>query len=182
MIPVFSTTQKPLWVLNLQTQISGFKYLSYANLHISFFSEQIRCLKLKTNFPHPFILLPAKSTSLNAVYLIPQNSRDRYSCFRKLGDWGCSYYVIMITLLRYPDFGSLGITPTFIKLDSCSPGAGFYSYYIQHGNKSDKERKIVRKKLSFMHIKRFNRFFKIWVQFRVGAIPRLPRFLNRYFS
>ena len=54
-------------------------------------------------------------------------------------------------------------------------GGGFYSYYIHQGNKSDKERKIVRKKLSFMHTKRFNTFFKRWVQFRVGAIPRLPK-------
>ena len=53
-------------------------------------------------------------------------------------------------------------------------GGGFYSYYIHQGNKSDKERKIVRKKLSFMHTKRLNTFFKRWVQFRVGAIPRLP--------
>jgi len=57
-------------------------------------------------------------------------------------------------------------------LDSWSLGAGFYSYYIHQGNKSDKERKIVRKKLSFMHTKRFNTFFKRWVQFHVG--PRLP--------
>ena len=42
-------------------------------------------------------------------------------------------------------------------------------------NKSDKERKIVRKKLSFMHKKRFNTCFKRWMQFRVGAIPRLPQ-------
>ena len=47
-------------------------------------------------------------------------------------------------------FGSLGIAHTrnctqFLKLDSWSPGEGFYSYYIHQGNKSDKERKIVRK-------------------------------------
>ena len=53
-------------------------------------------------------------------------------------------------------------------------GSGFNSYYIHQGNKSDKERKILRKKLSFMHTKRFNAFFKRWVQFHVGAIPRLP--------
>ena len=28
--------------------------------------------------------------------------------------------------------------------------------------------------LRFMHTKRFNTFFKIWVQSRVGAIPCLP--------
>ena len=31
-----------------------------------------------------------------------------------------------------------------------------------------------KKKISFMHTKRFITFFKIWLQFRVGAIPRLP--------
>ena len=59
--------------------------------------------------------------------------------------------------------GSLGIAPTRDLLLFCPLW-----------NKSDKERKIVRKKLSFMFIKRFNNFFQIWVQFRVGAIPRLP--------
>jgi hypothetical protein len=53
-------------------------------------------------------------------------------------------------------------------------GGGFYSYYIYQGNKSDKERKILTEKFSFMHTKRFNTFFKRWVQFRVGAIPHLP--------
>jgi hypothetical protein len=57
-------------------------------------------------------------------------------------------------------------------------GGGFYYYYIHQGNKSDKERKIVRKKIGFMHTKRFNNFFKRWVQFRVGAIPRRPFFKN----
>jgi hypothetical protein len=33
------------------------------------------------------------------------------------------------------------------------------TYYIHQGNKSDKERKIVIKKLSYMHTKRFNIFF-----------------------
>ena len=54
-------------------------------------------------------------------------------------------------------------------------GGGFYSYYNHHQeNKSDKGRKIVVKNLSFMHTKRFNKYFKRWMQFRVGAIPRLP--------
>ena len=60
------------------------------------------------------------------------------------------------------------------KIGFVFAGGGFYSYYIHKGNKSDKERKIIRKKLSLMHTKRFNTFFKRWVQFRVGAIPRLP--------
>ena len=37
--------------------------------------------------------------------------------------------------------GSLGIVPTFLKLDSWSPGATFYSHFHQ-GKKSDKEKKI----------------------------------------
>ena len=44
----------------------------------------------------------------------------------------------------------------------------FYSYYIHQGNKSDKERKIVRKKLDFMHIKRFNTIYKVWLQFHIS--------------
>ena len=61
-------------------------------------------------------------------------------------------------------------------------GGGIYSYYIHQENKSDKEMKIVTKKLSFMHTKRFNTFFKRWVQFRVCSIPRLPFGLIVYFE
>ena len=50
--------------------------------------------------------------------------------------------------------GSLGIALTFLKLDLWSPGAGFIS-------KSDKEKKIVRKSLSFTHTKSFNTFLKM---------------------
>ena len=67
-----------------------------------------------------------------------------------------------------------GISLTFLKLGLWSSGVGFYSYYIHQQNKSDKERKIVRNKVSFMHTKRFTTFFKRLVQLRVGAIPRLP--------
>ena len=53
-------------------------------------------------------------------------------------------------------YGSLDIAPTrnctlFLKIGFVVNGGGFYSYYIQEGNKSNKERKIVRKKVSFMH-------------------------------
>ena len=56
--------------------------------------------------------------------------------------------------------GSLGIAPTrncthFLKIGFVVARGGFYSNYIHQGNKSDKERKIGRKKLSFMHRKRF---------------------------
>ena len=80
----------------------------------------------------------------------------------------CMYYFIDIIV-------SLGIAPTwncthFLKIEFMIAGGGFYSYYIR----TDKERKIVRKKLGFMRTKRFNTFLKTWVQFRVGVIPRLP--------
>ena len=47
--------------------------------------------------------------------------------------------------------GSLGIAPTrncthFLKIGFVDAGGGFYFYYIHQGNKSDKDRKIVRKK------------------------------------
>ena len=73
--------------------------------------------------------------------------------------------------------GSLGIAPTrncthLIKIGFVVAGSGFHSYH--QGNKSDKERKILRKKLSFMHAKKCIAFSKRWVQFRVGAISCLP--------
>ena len=52
---------------------------------------------------------------------------------------------------------SLGCTH-FLKIGFVVTGVGFYSYYVHQGNKSSKERKIVRKKLSFMHTKRINTF------------------------
>ena len=75
--------------------------------------------------------------------------------------------------------GSLGIAPTrncthFFKIRFVVTGGGFYSYYINQGNKSDKDSKIVRKKLGFIHTKRFYTFLKRWGQFRLVAIPRLP--------
>ena len=57
-----------------------------------------------------------------------------------------------------------------LKIGFVVAGGGFYSYYIHQGNISDKE----REKLSFMHTKKINEFFNKWLQFRVGAIPRLP--------
>ena len=74
------------------------------------------------------------------------------------------------------------IGPTFLKLGSWSPGAGFYSYYIHQGNKSHKERKIVRKQLCFMHTKRFNTFLKRWVQFCVGGCNSTSTIKSKSFK
>ena len=51
-----------------------------------------------------------------------------------------------------------GITPTFLKFDSWSPGADFIPIISTKGINQ-------LKKLTF---------YKRWVQFCVGAIPRLP--------
>ena len=67
-----------------------------------------------------------------------------------------------------------GIAPTFLNWIRSRRGRVLFLLYTPQGNKSDKERKIVRKKLSFMHTTRSNTLFKKWVQFRVGAIPSLP--------
>ena len=55
----------------------------------------------------------------------------------------------------------------FLKIGFLIAGGGFYSYCIQQGNKLDKEIKIERKMLSFMHTKRLNTLSKM------GAIPCL---------
>ena len=54
--------------------------------------------------------------------------------------------------------GSISITPTrdcshVLKIEFVVAGGGFYSYFIHQGNKLDKEMKIERKKLGFMHTK-----------------------------
>ena len=51
------------------------------------------------------------------------------------------------------------------KIGFVVAGGGFYSYHIHQGNKSDKERKIVRKKFSFINANRFNTFFKLLILF-----------------
>ena len=72
---------------------------------------------------------------------------------------------------------SLGITSSrncthFLKIGFAVARGGLYFYYIHQGNKSDKERKIARKKLSFKLTKRLNKSFKIWVQFHVYNAPQ----------
>ena len=55
-------------------------------------------------------------------------------------------------------YGSLGIAPTrncthFLKIGFVVAEGGFYSYYIHQRNKSDKEGKIVGKKIKFYEYK-----------------------------
>ena len=57
-----------------------------------------------------------------------------------------------------------GIAPTFLKLDSWSPGASFISVISTKGINQIKA--IVRKKISFITI-RFITSSKLWLQFHV---------------
>ena len=86
------------------------------------------------------------------------------------------YNIIILSFLVHLVLHPHGIAPTFLKLDSWSPGAGFIPIISTKGINQIKKGKLL-KKLSFMHTKRFNTFFKGWVKFRVGAISRLPSFL-----
>ena len=69
---------------------------------------------------------------------------------------------------------SHGIATTFLKFDSWSPGAGFILIISTKGITQIKKGKLSKKSLSFMHTKRFNKFFERWVQFRVRAILPPP--------
>ena len=87
-----------------------------------------------------------------------------------------TYFPIPWIFISFPAFvfrGSHGIELTFLKLDSWSPGAGF-SFYNLKCIKIDRERKNVRKKISFMHTKTFNAAFKNGFNPMLGSIPRLP--------
>ena len=90
--------------------------------------------------------------------------------------WKINRAIRKKSVLQIDRTGSLGIPPTqdcthSLKIVFVVAGGGLYSYYIHQGNKSDKERIIARKMLSFMHIKRLNTFFSKWVQSRVGLQP-----------
>ena len=109
----------------------------------------------------------------------------------KICTWECSDYRVKTTSLdtvnneifwitKYDVWGSRRIAPTrkcthFLKLDLWSPRAGFIPII------SSKEINQIRKgnckkKAKFYAYKWCNTFFKRRVQFRVGAIPRLPIF------
>ena len=77
------------------------------------------------------------------------------------------------------DLWFIGIAPTrnsshFLKIGFVVAGAGFIPSKLEI-NQIGKYK--IRKKLSFMHIKIFNTFLKLWLQFHVGAISRRPLFI-----
>ena len=78
----------------------------------------------------------------------------------------------LVHLILHPH----GILPTFLKLDSWSPGAGFIPIIFNKGINQITKGKFLEK--SYMDTNRFNTFFERLVQFRVGAIPHLPFFFN----
>ena len=71
------------------------------------------------------------------------------------------FYVQSRKYIRCILAGSIGIAPTFLKLESLSPWAGFILLYSP--------REVVGKKLSLMHTKRFNTFLKYHV-YPIGNI------------
>ena len=88
------------------------------------------------------------------------------------------HYMTFKLHLDYLENSSLGPAPRrnfthFLKIGLEVTGGVFYSYYIHQGKKSDKEMKIVRKKLSFMQNKKdLMQYLKdgcnsVWVQFHV---------------
>ena len=74
-----------------------------------------------------------------------------------------------------------GITPTFLKMDSWSSGAGFIPIISTKGINQIKKGNC-KKIISFMHTKRFIIcIFKKWVQFRVVTISLLPLHDHKLF-
>jgi hypothetical protein len=90
--------------------------------------------------------------------------------------WLLITYILysMVHLVLHPQ----GIALTFLKLDSWSPGEGFYSYYIHQGNYSDKKKENLNKKVKLYAYKKIFFFFlkdrcnSVWVQFNV-SYPRI---------
>ena len=83
-----------------------------------------------------------------------------------------STFFYLCPFLNISNIGSHGIEPTwdwniFLKILFVVARGGFYSYYNLQCIKLDKERKNVRKEISFMHTKIFLRNFEKWVQSRV---------------
>ena len=58
---------------------------------------------------------------------------------------------VLVHLVLHPH----GIAPTFLKLDSWSPGAGFIPIISTKGINQKKKGILLEKKLSFMHTKKF---------------------------
>ena len=72
----------------------------------------------------------------------------------------CYVNQVIVSLHSVPMvFNPNEIKPTFLKLDSWSPGTGFYSYYKLQCIKLDKGKKNKEKKISFMHTKNIKRSF-----------------------
>ena len=70
-----------------------------------------------------------------------------------------------------------GIAPTFLKLDSWSPGACFILFISTKGINQRKKGKLQEKSSVLYVQKDFIHFFKIWVPFLVGANSRLPNYM-----
>ena len=66
-----------------------------------------------------------------------------------------------------------GIEPTYLKLDSWSPGAGFIPIITSNILNYIKKKEFKKKKQFYAYKKHLAQFLKL-VQSRLGSIPRLP--------
>ena len=124
--------------------------------------------KLSVNIDHVY----CACIKFKKVYFVLKNRSETFVLFKdfwlsKINLSQKFYFIILpVHMVLHPR----GIAPTFFKLNSWSPG---FIPIISTKGINQKRKKIVRKKLSFMHTKRLNTFFKRWVQFPMVAIPRL---------
>ena len=97
--------------------------------------------------------------------------KGKYEDISKSGCKSIGSWKNCVHLVLHP----LGIAPTYLYRFVFPGGLIFIPIISTKGIYQIKKLKNVIKKLSFMDTKRFNTFFNRWVQFRVGAIPRLPK-------
>ena len=83
---------------------------------------------------------------------------------------------IMVPMVLNPN----GIEPTFLKLDSWSPGAGLIPIITSNILNLIKKKEF-KKKNSFMHTKTFNAVFKNGFNPVLGSITRLPPIIYRTY-
>jgi hypothetical protein len=90
------------------------------------------------------------------VIMVFEGGGDRPPMWKTLLNFCCSFIFLKSNgMVVYRD--SQDCTHS-LKIRFVVDGGGFYSYYMHQEKNSDKERKIVRKKVSFMLTKRLNTF------------------------
>ena len=94
----------------------------------------------------------------------------------------CIYCIIVcrmqITFLVHLVLHPHGIAPTFLRLDSWSPGSGFIPIIYTKGINQIKKEKLKEKSKVLCIQKEFNTLFKKWVQFHVHQLSSRNKFLR----